>query len=122
MNLLNKMVISVQESILNLTGKIQYWAALKRNVYHCKLVGEKQNNKDKYNTIILYRFIGKRDIFEIAIKDLLENRELLEKFHPTEAIKFGAIAMGDTLFREDPQAIKQRFDEIKKKMLESTKG
>ena len=78
--------------------------------------------KEKRNTVIIYRILGKRDIFEISIEKLLANPQLLSMFHPTEAVKFGAIAMGDILLKENEEKRNKKFDEIKQKMLDSTKG
>lgn len=112
----------VQNFISDVIGFIQYRKATKSNYYPCKLIGEKPNNAEQSNTVIIYRHIGKREIFEISVKDLLDKRDLLERFHPTEAVKFGAIAMGDILFQENPGIRKQRANIIKRKMLDSTKG
>ena len=53
---------------------------------------------------------------------LLEDIKFLEKFHPTTAVKLGAIAMGDALFGNKQNSTKQNFDEIKKTMLDSMGG
>ena len=103
-------------------NSIYYYFATHRNQYYCKLIGEKLNPQEKSNTIILYRLLGKRDIFEISIRELLDNRDLLEKFHPTEAVKLGAIAMGDMLSTIEHDATVARFQEIKRKMLDATRG
>lgn len=99
-----------------LIGFIQYHLASLRNYYPCKLVGEKQT-KEKCNTVILYRMLGKRDVHEILIQDLLATPELVAKFHPTEAVKLGSIAMGDLLLKEGTDMRKEVFDEIREKML-----
>lgn len=104
----------------DIIGFIQYRFASNRNYYPCKFIGEKSNEKEPYNTIILYRMKGKKEILETPIKELLENIKLLVKFHQKDAVRFGAIAMGDTLFRENKEAMRSRFDEIKRKMLDST--
>jgi hypothetical protein len=110
-----------RDKIHHLIGKYQYIHSSKRNSYRCKLVGEKPSPEEN-NTIIIYRILGKRDIFEISIRKLLENPELLSQFHPTEAVKFGAISMGDVLFDLDETKRKDKFNEIKQKMVNGTRG
>lgn len=101
-------------------GFIQYQLASKRNYYPCKFVGEKPNENELHNTIILYKIKGKKEVLEIPIKELLENIQLLVKFHQKDTLKFGAIAMSAILFRENKEVVCSRFNEIKQKMLDST--
>lgn len=111
----------IKSKIDNTIGKYQYFYYSQRNFYRCKLVGEKPS-RDENDTIIIYRILGKRDIFEIPIQELLLTPDLLSQFHPTEAIKFGAISMGDVLLRIHDSKRREKFDEIKKKMMDSTRG
>lgn len=121
LNLLLTPIQKLQKFYQKIFYLIHYCSSSEANYYICKLVGEK-NISDSPNTVILYRMLGKRDLFEISVNDLLDNKELLEKFHPTEAVKFGAIAMGDILFNLPEEQRPKRFAEIKQKMLESTIG
>lgn len=90
-----------------------------KNHYVCTLVGEKAG-KDPFNTIVVYRFIGKRDIYKISLRELLNDHELVAKFHPTQAIKLGAIAMGDLLFSENEESSRrQKFEAVKRKLLDT---
>lgn len=68
-----------------------------KNTYTCKLVGAKQGHENS-ETIIIYTILGKREGYEKTLRELIINKELIEKFHPTEAIKFGFISLGDILF------------------------
>lgn len=99
----------------------RYHISSLRNYYPCKLVGEIEVDGEN-KTLIRYRTLGKRDTYTIPIQELLEDRDLIEKFHPTEAIKFGAIAMGDILLSLPEDKRQQKFEEIKQKMLTGTKG
>lgn len=68
-----------------------------RNVYPCRLVGGKVDVITT-RTRVIFTVLGKRDGYDKALDDLINNKDLLNKFHPTEAVKFGFIYMGDTLF------------------------
>ena len=75
---------------------------LHKNKYPCRLVGENTENKTNGTTII-FTVLGKRDGYKKLLSDLISNKDLLNKFHPTEAVKFGFIYMGDTLFEHTNQ-------------------
>lgn len=106
-------------TLQNLIGFFQYHCTLPKRYYPYQLVGEKKNLSDTSKTTILFRVIGKRDIFEMPIHEILEKSEIIEKFHPKDTIKFGAIAMGDTLFREPNEDLRKgKFLQIKQQMLD----
>lgn len=111
------MIKKIKNGIKKIIGFFQYHTDSLKNYYPCTLVGERPSKEG--NTVILYRILGKRDIFEISIKELLEDSKLVSSFHPTAAVKFGAIAMGDILLMEDHGKRSAKFDLIKRKMLES---
>lgn len=69
---------------------------LNKNIYPCRLVGRKPDNVTN-GTRIIFTVLGKREGYDTTISELISNKDLLNKFHPTEAVKFGFIHMGDTL-------------------------
>ncbi|HSW68655.1 MAG TPA: hypothetical protein VLI69_00675 [Gammaproteobacteria bacterium] len=71
--------------------------AVRENKYPCKLVASKTTHKKNCTTIV-FTILGKREGHEKSLSSLLADNELLEKFHPTEAIKFGFIDFGDSKF------------------------
>jgi hypothetical protein len=73
-----------------------------KNTYPYRLVGEK-NNKNTSETTIIYTILGKRDGYTKSLKNLILHKEIIGKFHPTEAVKFGFIYMGDILFGSSSQ-------------------
>ena len=75
---------------------LSYKTAEMRNVYSHKAVGQRQR-KDGI-TLIMYTILGKRDLYDVPINELMDNKALLERFHPCQTAKFGAIALGDVLF------------------------
>lgn len=68
-----------------------------KNIYPCRLVGGKADNIALGGTRITFTILGKRDGYDITLSELINNKALLKKFHPTEAVKFGFIHMGDTM-------------------------
>ena len=77
-----------------------------KNIYPYRLVGEKNNSKVS-GTKIIYTTLGKREGYNRSLQDLISNKDLISKFHPTEAVKFGFIYMGDILFGFSNQVKKQ---------------
>src|SRR3989338_7611104 len=96
---------------------LSYKLAEIRNVYSHKAVGQRQGKEGE--TIIMYTILGKRDLYTIAISKLMDDQELLERFHPCQTAKFGAIALGDILFALPPEQREQRYRKIKHQMLDT---
>lgn len=94
---------------------ISYKLSEMRNVYSHKAVGHHTNEHG--DTIILFTIMGKRDIYRIPIQTLMENKDLLERFHPCQTAKFGAISMGDVLFSLPIDIREDRYKSIREKML-----
>lgn len=67
------------------------------NKYPFKLVSHQLDDHSGETTII-YTILGKKDGYEKSLKSIVATRECLEKFHPTEAAKFGFISAGEELF------------------------
>lgn len=81
------------------------------NAYPCKLVGSK-SHLEMNNTIIIYTIFGKRDGHEKSLKDIINNSDILAKFHPTDAIKFGFIYTGEKLFTK--QERQEKYSRLNK--------
>jgi len=86
-----------------------------RNVYTHRSVGQTQGRNGE--TIILYTILGKRDVYRISIEKLMEDKDLLERFHPCQTVKFGVISLGDVLFQVAPEQRKTLYQKIKSQML-----
>jgi len=94
-------------------------SSIAKNTYPCKLVGEKINPLGN-GTIILYKIRGEQDNNEIPLQYLLNTKKLIEKFHPTDAVKLGSIALKDILLELNENERNQKFNIIKNIMLNST--
>jgi hypothetical protein len=106
-------IIKKLSSIISLSNEnIQYKLASIKNRYPCLLIGEKIfPNKEK--PTIQYVIKSKRDVvYEITIQELLNDPLLIEKFHPTQAVKIGCIAMGNILCNTPPKQRKEKCSQI----------
>ncbi len=87
-----------------------------RREYPVKIVGERLCNNNA-ETTILYRISPKKEVFEIPLKELLEDAILIEKIHPYQAVKLGFMACGEIMFNyKDGEDRKMKYQEIVKKM------
>jgi len=121
---MKSLINSSKEWFGKLNSKIKYssYSTMSmRNRYPCLLVGEK-HLYDKHTTIIQYVIKSKRDTeYEISVDELLNDLLLIEKFHPTQAVKIGCIAMGDILCMIPEDQREQKYKSIMDNMLK-TKG
>ncbi|HLB41988.1 MAG: hypothetical protein A3F13_04890 [Gammaproteobacteria bacterium RIFCSPHIGHO2_12_FULL_40_19] len=77
-----------------------------KNKYPFKLVSYKSVSLPG-ETIIIYTILGKRDGYKKPLKEIMSTNSLLEKFHPTEAAKFGFIFTGEDFFAYDQNEVCQ---------------
>lgn len=85
--------------------------------YSCVLVGEKYN--DKNETIIVYRIRNRPDVYETSLEELVTSPWIIEKFHPTDALKLGIIVCGDILSRTPAEQRESRYQAIKNSIIQN---
>ncbi|MBA3660217.1 MAG: hypothetical protein H0W64_00635 [Gammaproteobacteria bacterium] len=71
--------------------------AISKNNYPFKLVGYK-STPGCQDTTIVYTIFGRRDGHRKILSEIISKNDFLEKFHPTEVIKFGFINSGEEYF------------------------
>lgn len=86
-----------------------------KNRYPCRVVGERINSNTQ-ETIVLYKVLPRKEEFEINLKDLLDQPMLVEKFHPTEAIRLGFMAFGDIFFNQPKEKAYSKYQDMIKHM------
>lgn len=117
-NLINKLI----DYFKNKSALSPYKMMSVQNRYPCMLIGEK-HLYDCKTTIIQYVVKSKRDVvYEINIDELLNDPLLIEKFHPTQAVKIGCIAMGNILYSTPETEIKQKYEHIMENMLNTSEN
>ncbi len=88
----------------------------KRNTFTHRAISHSQGKNGE--TIIAYTILGKRDVYRIAISELLGKKDLVQKFNPLQAVKFGSIALGDVLFSIPQNDRERKYKEIKNILFE----
>ena len=89
-----------------------------KNRYPCKVVQVINTDNFSKNTRIKYQAASKINIRESSIQSILDDPLLLEKFHPTDGVKFGFISCGEILLRENIsiEQARELYKEITKNM------
>lgn len=87
-----------------------HWARCFHKFYPCKLVAE--DNHPEMGRLVLCRFLGKGVIEPIPINYLTENLSLLAKFSPHDAMKIGALAMGERLCAGEDIALCEKHEQL----------
>lgn len=114
------------DKIINLFSKIKYFinylyyfkSSLRKNVYPYKLISKKITSNHAV-TIISYRTRGQNKINEISLQELLNNKKLIDRFHPLEAVKLGSIAFEDIILNLPSETQNNKFNQIRNIMLSS---
>lgn len=85
------------EAIINIDIESYLISLISNNKYPFKLVGYESLNK----TTIIYTLFGKRDGYQKTLNNIINTDLVLDKFHPTEAVKFGFISAGEEFLNRE---------------------
>lgn len=101
-----------------MVNRYHYSIASIKNRYPCKIIKIKDICDLSKSPSITYQAVTKLNICKKTVKEILDDPVLVEKFHPTDAVKFGFIAFGDILLNEGSTIEESRviFKKIAKEM------
>lgn len=93
--------------------RIYYALACMKNRYPCKIL-KISNYEDGDEAIITYQSGTRFNIRTGALRQILNDPSLVEKFHPTDGVRLGFLSSGQILFEGNQSMIKtkQRFNDI----------
>ena len=98
--------------------KFQYSIESVRNRYPCKIVSFHHITDESKPCKVTYRYVTRLNLRTSTFKDLLDDKLLIEKFHPTECIKLGFISAGEILFKySSKNDVQKQFYGIIEKMI-----
>lgn len=72
-----------------------------KNRYPCKIIDVINIDSTTEETLIKYIAASKINIRESTAKEILDDPLLIEKFHPTDGVKLGFIAFGQTILNNN---------------------
>lgn len=69
--------------------KIHYALQSVRNRYPCKIVNIKNYDTTSKESVVVFQSVKAFNISTLTLRSLMEDPLLLEKFHPSDAVKLG---------------------------------
>ena len=98
----------------NLKNKFYYSAESIKNRYPCKIIKIKDHLNLNKDTKITYQAVTRLNLRESHVEDILNDQMIVEKFHPTDAVKLGFLAAGEILFKNTKsiEEIRQDYEKI----------
>lgn len=116
MDIIKKGISKIQHS-MNFIHYLR--CSITKNIYAYEITGEKII-PSKTGITISYKMPGDSSNKAISIQDLLNDKKLIEKFHPLDAFKLGSLAFEDIILKLPETKKFEKFFQIKNMMLTST--
>jgi hypothetical protein len=88
--------------------KIIYSFESIKNRYPCRIIKIKNLVDFDKSTLVTYQAVTRFNLRELKLESILDNPMLIEKFHPTDAVKLGFLSAAEILLKND-----KTFDEMK---------
>lgn len=116
-------ISSTRQSLFNILRELRdrlfgfayYIIENSRQRYPYALEGEKLNS-DNQKTILMYRIVGKRHIYEMSAEEICNNPSLITKFHPLDVRTICFIAGVEQVLVEPEQSRKTKFKQLKQRI------
>lgn len=103
---------------MNVLGKVKnrfsYFVESIRNRYPCKLIKVKNHLDFDRKTLVIYQAVTRFNLRELGLEEILNNPMIIEKFHPTDAVKIGFLSAAEILLKNDKTLaeIKSDYEKI----------
>src|SRR3990167_7040977 len=104
----------MKKMVEKLKNKFYYSIDSIRNRYPCKLIKIKNHYDINKKTMITYQAVNRLNVRESTLENILNDAMIIEKFHPTEAVKIGFLSAGGILFKKGKSFLESR-NQLKKK-------
>ena len=96
-------------------GVVYFILESARRQYPYSLEGEKLNQHDN-KTLLQYRVVGRRHIYEMSAQELCNNQSLITKFHPLDVRTISFIAGVEQILCEPEANRKTKFKQLKQRV------
>lgn len=115
----HKSLSSILRSVSDrLLGGLYFILENSRLRYPFTLEGEKHDSGSN-ETVLLYRIIGKRHVYEISARELCNDRNLINKFHPLDVRTISFIAGVEQVLAEPGEERSGKFSHLKARIFHS---
>ena len=107
-----------------LKQKFHYSLESIKNRYPCKLIEVTAASDFTKEAIVSFRAVTRINIRKATLPEMLDDPMLIEKFHPTEAVKLGFLSAGEILLKnsKDLEEAKSIYQKILNNMLNDING
>lgn len=109
----------MKKTIEKLKNKFHYSIESIKNRYPCKIIKVKDHLDKLKTTKITYQAVNRLNLRKSCIDEILNDPMIVEKFHPTDAVKLGFLAAGEILLKNKKtlSEIQQEYETIIQCML-----
>ena len=110
----------MKNAIEKLKNKFYYSTESIKNRYPCKIIKIRDHFHAFKTTKIIYQAVTRLNLRESRVDEILNDPMIIEKFHPTEAVKLGFLAAGEIFLKSHKSLdeIKKEYEKIIQKMFE----
>lgn len=105
----------IKKAINRIVGSVLFFLENYRKRYPYVLVGEKPSSSSK-ESILYYRAVGKRHVYEKTAKELCNEKDLIKKFHPLDVRTISFIAGVELILDIPPEERADKFKLLKEKI------
>ncbi|MCX7125449.1 MAG: hypothetical protein NTU49_06840 [Gammaproteobacteria bacterium] len=114
----------MRKIVEKLKNKFSYSFESIKNRYPCKLVRVKNHNVFDKKTLVTYQAVNRFNLRDLTLESLLNDPMIVEKFHPTEAVKIGFLSAGEILLKGEKslEEIKREYQKIVTNMFKDLDG
>lgn len=105
-------------------NKFTYSVESIKNRYPCKLIKIKNHTDFNQKTLATYRAVTRFNLRELTLEEILNDQMIVEKFHPTDAVKLGFLSAAEIFLKNDKSIteIRQDYQKIVTNMFKDLDG
>ncbi len=115
---------SMTSLLRKVKNKFTYSVESIRNRYPCKLIKIKNHTDFDRKTLVTYRAVTRFNLRELTLEEILNDQMIVEKLHPTDAVKLGFLSAAEIFLKNDKSIteIKQDYQKIATNMFKDLDG
>ncbi len=105
-------------------NKFTYSVESIKNRYPCKLIKIKNHTDFDRKTLVTYQAVTRVNLRELTLEEILNDPMIIEKFHPTDAVKIGFMSAAEIFLKNDKSIteIRQDYQKIATNMFKNLDG
>lgn len=115
---------SMTSLLRKVKNKFTYSVESIKNRYPCKLIKIKNHTDFDRKTLVTYQAVTRVNLRELTLEEILNDPMIIEKFHPTDAVKIGFMSAAEIFLKNDKSIteIRQDYQKIATNMFKNLDG